>query len=61
MLKLEIYAIYICIKHFQFTPALIQACNNAPYRDPIKIITSNNFRIQINEQDQNSENVRSVL
>ena len=61
MLKLEIYTIYKCIKHFQFTPALIQACKNAAYRDPIKIITSNNFRIQINEQDQNSKNVRCVL
>jgi hypothetical protein len=61
MFKLEIYTIYIRIKHFQFTPALIQACKITPYRDPIKIITSNNFRIQINEQDQNSKNVRCVL
>jgi len=45
MLKLKIYTIYVYIKHFKSTPALIQACKNAPYRDPIKIITSNNFRI----------------
>jgi hypothetical protein len=55
MFQLEIYAIYICIKHFQFTPALIQACKNAPYRDPIKIILKNS------SIDRNIDNDRAAV